>query len=108
MPWPIDHYLLKLKAGQKVEMTLSGVVKHGSVRVGVMKRSGYYVNPIKTGQFTESQHLRLKDGSDRHQTLVYEIKEDGYYNIIISTVGKLNKNYTVKSDMLYDVRWRLI
>ena len=99
-------YMVKLKAGQRVEMVLSGQAKHGKVTVGVAKRAGYFHHPLKVGQISEGQYLRLKPESET-QTLVYEITEDGFYYISISTIGKLNKNYTVKSDMRYDVRWRL-
>ena len=69
-----------------------------------------YCNPpsaFRVGQISEGQYLRLKsDGGT--QTLVYEITEDGFYHISITTIGKLNKNFTVESDVRYDVRWRLL
>jgi len=107
LPWPIDHYKIKLEKGQKIEMVLTGEIKHGRVIVGVAKRAGYYLNPLKVGQITQGEYIRLRPG-DTSKSLIYEIKEDGYYHISISTIGKLNKNYTVKSDMRYDVKWRLL
>ena len=107
LPWPIDHYKVKLKAGQRIQIDLSGAVKHGKVTVGVTKRSGYYHNPMKAGQTSEGQFLRLPSGGN-NQTLIYEIKEDGYYDIMISTIGELNRTPTIKKNFHYDVRWRLL
>jgi len=107
LPWPLDHHKVKLKAGQRVQIELTGRAVHGKVRVGVSKRAGYYHNPMKVGQISESQYLRLTEDY-KTQTLIYEIKEDGYYDISISTMGDLNRNFTIKTDILYDVKWRLI